>query len=52
LAGNVGIKPKQLKTPEMLQRKNAGNVNGGIINIKSGDTKIASIAIGDLNARI
>jgi hypothetical protein len=49
LAGNVGIKTK-LKTPEILQRKNVNA--GGMINIKSGETKISSIALGDLNARI
>jgi len=37
----------------MLNRKNiSGGGTGGIINIKSGETKISSIAIGDLNARI
>jgi hypothetical protein len=45
----VGIKTK-LKTPEMLHRKNISG--GGMINIKSGETKISSIALGDLNARI
>ena len=45
----MGIKTK-LKTPEMLHRKNVSG--GGIINIKSGETKISSIALGDLNARI